>query len=279
MALVAKGVVGKIYFNAFKEGRVDKFNPDNKFQRVVVFPSLDVVDMETMTTSKMGETKVDLGNCKSEEYNIKLGAGWHKVCAGDEIKFEMSSSEYNGKTYYRGKTVSLVKAGQGETAKESQTQSKPTQRQPAAPRDTTGISTGHALNGAFRFVGHSSSVTMNQVSDIARDIHEITERVKAKVRSENPQMSDYDSGAMAGHAVLNACSISKSIDDIEAIAFRILEIVPGVQEFIKTGKRPVIDTADVDVPSAQDDGPPWNPEDEHEPAFPSEASGMDDVPF
>lgn len=239
------GIVKRVFFKALTTP--DRFNADNKFQRSVQLTSVKGVNLDTMEPVSMeGEPWVSLGNCKTEAYNIKVGAGWHEVAVGDKLSMEVEASEYNGKTYYKGKGVKLVEAAAVSAANATPSNDKKTpwegKSSESTPKksfskDMTGISTGHALNGAFRFLKEDGR-NLAEVVAAACEIHIITESLKAEVRKRYPEMSEYDSGAMTGHAILNACDQAKNIEDIKRIANNILAIVPLVQGYIKTGNLP-----------------------------------------
>lgn len=106
-------------------------------------------------------------------------------------------------------------------------------------RDTTGIETGHALNGAMRFLGGKASV--EDYVATAKEVHNITAELKAEYAAANPGMSDYDSGAAVGNAVLNALEIAaarkKGLDVVPGIARKWLaEAVPAIVAHIKPPK-------------------------------------------
>lgn len=108
-------------------------------------------------------------------------------------------------------------------------------------KDTTGIETGHALNGAMRFEG--AKATLEVLVETAKGVHDITAALKAEYAKANPDMSDYDAGAAVGNAVLNALEIAaarkKPLADVPAIARKWLaEAVPAVKAHIKPAPAP-----------------------------------------
>lgn len=105
-----------------------------------------------------------------------------------------------------------------------------------AKRDTSGIETGHALNGAMRFLG--GKATVESIIESAKVVHDITSTLKKEYAEANPGLSDYDSGAAVGNAVLNAIDIAvarkKALTDVPDIARKWLkEVVPAVAEHVK----------------------------------------------
>lgn len=121
-------------------------------------------------------------------------------------------------------------------------------------KDTTGIETGHALNGAMRFEG--AKATLEVLVETAKGVHDITAALKVEYAKANPDMSDYDTGAAVGNAVLNALEIAaarkKTLVDVPAIARKWLaEAVPAVKAHIKPAPAPK-----VEEPAAQESESP-----------------------
>lgn len=71
-------------------------------------------------------------------------------------------------------------------------------------KDTSGVETGHALNGALNL--RRSGLTAPSVLEVAKVVHDVTKSLKEAAAKDpaNKGMSDYDLGSMVGHAVLNA---------------------------------------------------------------------------
>ena len=110
-------------------------------------------------------------------------------------------------------------------------------------RDTTGVEVGHAINGALNI--HRNGLKNAPVVEIAKVVHDTTKLLKQESAKDaaHKGLSDYDLGAMVGHAVLNATrdiEVSES-DNPETITGKILEysraliseVVPGVTSYIK----------------------------------------------
>lgn len=106
-------------------------------------------------------------------------------------------------------------------------------------RDNTGVETGHALNGAMRFLG--GKATLEDIVTTAKTVHDITSQMKKEYAAANPDMSEYDCGAAVGNAVLNALEIAaarkKTLADVPGIAKKWLaEAVPAIVAHIKPPK-------------------------------------------
>lgn len=120
-------------------------------------------------------------------------------------------------------------------------------------KDTTGVETGHALNGAMRFEG--AKATLETIVATAKRVHDITTALKAEYKAANPDLSDYDAGAAVGHAVLNSLEIAaarkKTLDDVTGIARKWLaEAVTAVQAHVKPAPAPKAEEPAAQVPEA-----------------------------
>ncbi|ARB11513.1 hypothetical protein CB7_39 [Pectobacterium phage vB_PatM_CB7] len=114
-------------------------------------------------------------------------------------------------------------------------------------KDNPGVETGHALNGALNL--RRSGLTVPPVVEVAKVVHDVTKHLKLDAANDpaNKGMSDYDLGAMVGHAVLNATrdiQVGEN-DNPEEITGKLLayargfmsEVVPGVSAYVK-GEQP-----------------------------------------
>lgn len=114
-------------------------------------------------------------------------------------------------------------------------------------KDNSGMETGHALNGALNL--RRSGLTIPPVVEVAKVVHDVTKHLKLDAANNpaNKGMSDYDLGAMVGHAVLNATrdiQVGEN-DNPEEITAKLLayarglmsEVVPGVSAYVK-GEQP-----------------------------------------
>lgn len=114
-------------------------------------------------------------------------------------------------------------------------------------KDNSGMETGHALNGALNL--RRSGLTVPPVVEVAKVVHDVTKHLKLDAVNDpaNKGMSDYDLGAMVGHAVLNATRDIRvgENDNPEEITGKLLayarglmsEVVPGVSAYVK-GEQP-----------------------------------------
>lgn len=129
-------------------------------------------------------------------------------------------------------------------------------------KDNSGMETGHALNGALNL--RRSGLTIPPVVEVAKVVHDVTKHLKLDAANDpaNKGMSDYDLGAMVGHAVLNATrdiQVGEN-DNPEEITGKLLayarglmsEVVPGVSAYVK-GEQP---SGDNTVQTAQSQAAP-----------------------
>ena len=126
-------------------------------------------------------------------------------------------------------------------------------------KDNSGMETGHALNGALNL--RRSGLTIPPVVEVAKVVHDVTKLLKADAIKDpaNKGMSDYDIGAMTGHAVLNATRDIEvgDNDNPEEITGKLLtyaralmsEVVPGVSAYVK-GEVPQDDQPQENTPAA-----------------------------
>jgi len=275
MSMVVNGVISKLWFNELKQ-------PDNYGNTVRVVAQFDGevkgMDMDKMEAVSFDGIKVNIGGRKDKRFAIKLGAGFHDLKEGDEITFTLTTNTgANGVTYYNGKSIKLKQA-----AAKSKQPSGGQQKQ-SFKKDMTGVSVGHALNGAFRFLKGGKVADDSVVIKTACFIHDLTTKLKAAYAKKHPDMSDYDVGAAVGHAILNACDIAKKEDEIQEKAIWVLQLVKPVTEYVKEGKIPVAEekTKEPETPVLPDE-PPFEPDEyvnDDNVGGSEEDFEMDDIPF
>lgn len=171
---------------------------------------------------------------------------YHTLAKGLEVSVEVTENgEWNGKTQYQStasKVVVLDASGAVQTVARGGAAGAPQAAYTGKPKDTTGISTGHAINGAMNFLLTWGVEASNEnIIRYGTSVHNITEKLKTAGKIKYPEMSEYDLGAMVGHSVLNACKLVGTDVDfetgVEGIAEDLLaNVVPVVQKHIKEGK-------------------------------------------
>lgn len=172
----------------------------------------------------------------------KAAPKWAQVQESDEVRVVVTETVKGDKTYYNAKKsgIKLVKknAAPGQQSQQSSGGSSG-QAYQAKPKDMSGISVGHSFNGAMNFITAYAQDNSNEnIVDVAKKVHDVTERVKAEYAKANPEMSAYDSGAAAGNSVLNACKLVGVDIDFEegvyALAMDFLNnVVPEIMKHVK----------------------------------------------
>ena len=190
---------------------------------------------------------ISLGIKEGREPNITINTGtkdspkWVQIDEGDDVKVIVSETVKGDKTYYNAKRtgIKLVKKGAGGSSGGSQGGSSGGNTYQAKPRDNTGQSTGHAINGAMNFIlGFGGDTSNEGITELAKKVHNVTEKVKAEYKKMEPSLSDYDNGAASGQSVLTACKLVGTEQDFEQgvydLAIDLLSnVVPKVMAHVK----------------------------------------------
>lgn len=160
---------------------------------------------------------ISLGIKEGREPNIAINTGtkdspkWVQIEEGDDVKVIVSETVKGDKTYYNAKRtgIKLVKkgAGGGSGGSSQGGQSSGGSYQ-AKPKDMSGVSVGHSLNGAINFLTTWGVEPSNEnIVAYGKKVHNATEKLKAEYAKANPDMSSYDTGAAVGNSILNACKL------------------------------------------------------------------------
>ena len=218
MEKIVDVVVKRVFFKEIPE---DQYG--NKFKRSI---QIDKNDMW-----------IDLGGGKNDRLNVKIGAGFKEVGEGTSIDLiKVDSREYEGKACYSAKMGNISWGDSVEPTKKPQ---RPLFNQ-------AGIQTGHSLNCAVDFmVANNISFSQEELSELAKQFHTITEKMKVERKQRFPSLSDYDLSASTGQAVKAAASLVTKVGQVEKIALQILEVSKEIEEYIKTGgkeeEKPVVE--------------------------------------
>ena len=237
MEKIVDVVVKRVFFKEIPE---DQYG--NKFKRSI---QIDKNDMW-----------IDLGGGKNDRLNVKIGAGFKEVGEGTSIDLiKVDSREYEGKTYYSAKMGNISWGDIVEpTKKPVDNKSSGNASQPQRPAfNQAGIQTGHSLNCAVDFmVANNISFSQEELSELAKQFHTITEKMKVERKQRFPSLSDYDLSASTGQAVKAAASLVTKVGQVEKIALQILEVSKEIEEYIKTGgkeeEKPVVEKPKEDKP-------------------------------
>lgn len=170
---------------------------------------------------------------------------WVQIQETDEVKVVVTEKIVGDKTYYNAKKsgIKLVKKNATPGQQNQQSNSQSGQNNfTAKPKDYTGISVGHSVNGAMNFLITWGIEGSNEnIVSYGKKVHGATEKLKKEYKEANPDMSDYDASASVGNAILNACKLVGTEQDFEQgvyeIAKDLLEnVVKPLGEFIRAPK-------------------------------------------
>lgn len=226
---VIKGVVERVMF---KEAVNDRFGATHKASVLI---DGDWVGNISIKTKENYEPQIRFNNGNNAKPD------WQTLEVGDEVRLVVTENVYNDKVYYNSGTskIKLVKKGEGTAKAKAGQQRAPQGSQNSSgsstsfKKDFSGIQTGHAINAAMNLL-HESNRNFSKIVETAKQLHDVSERVKAEYAKLNPQMSEYDVGAASGQSVLTACKLVDNIDDVEEIALKLLsEVVPEVTAYVK----------------------------------------------
>lgn len=168
---------------------------------------------------------------------------YHTLVKGLEVSVEVEENgEWQGKTQYQSSAARVVVLDASGAVTTPSKGSTGEAKAPYKPKDMTGVSVGHAINGAMNFLlNQNQDATNDNIVRYASSVHTVTEALKAENKAKNPDMSEYDLGASVGNSVLNAAKLVSPNDDFEislkAIAQEFLdEVVSKVEKFVREGK-------------------------------------------
>lgn len=197
---------------------------------------------------------ISLGIKEGREANIAINQGtkdspkWVQIQESDEVKVIVTEKVVGDKTYYSAKRtgIKLLKknATPGQQSQQSNGQSGGQSSYSAKPKASTeGVSTGQSVNGAMNFLlTYGVEPSNENIVKYGKLVHSATEKVKAYVKSVNPDATEYEQGARGGLAVLSACKLVGVEQDFEegvvAIAKDLVDnVFPPIMDFVKNGEK------------------------------------------
>ena len=198
---------------------------------------------------------ISLGIKEGREPNIAINQGtkdspkWVQIQETDEVKVIVTEKVVGDKTYYSAKRTGIKLLKKNATPGQQSQQSNSSSSQPKAKFDVTGVQLGHSVNGAMNFLITWGVEGSNEnIISYGKKVHGVTEKLKKEHKEANPDMSDYDSSASVGNAILNACKLVGTEQDFEQgvyeIAKDLLEnVVKPLGEFIRAPKEEAKATA------------------------------------
>lgn len=181
------------------------------------------------------EDRISLGLTDKDVLRVKDAEGnYHDLTKGQKISVVVTpNGEYKGVQQWQGRTsdvIVLEQAPAGQQASGGSQKGYTPQK-----RDNSGMSTGHAINAAMNVLGDVSNP--QAIIEAAKKAHDLTTKMKEEYAAKNPDMSEYDLGAMVGQSVLSASHYAEEVEDIEDIARQTLDVVvPAVSEYVKGTK-------------------------------------------
>lgn len=292
-AFWAEGIVEYVKLDKFDELKVSYIKvagqPDKKIESTHK-ASLLIKEKGAGADDKgvwigLGEVKL---HPEHENLQVKVNDVWTTIEKGVEVTLDVKVSEYNGKTYYnssKGKITVLSTEGVVAAPAKSAGGKGDGAKQTFKKRDTVGIETGHAVNGALEL---KRGGVQGDEFELAGLVQSATVTLKAEVaKARGVDVSDYDLGASVGHAILNACRDHKrddvTIDEIIEGARVILALSDRVAEAIRgnspaPAKEPAKSTPKTSKPKAETKPKP-EPTPEPEPSNEPPMDFDDDIPF
>lgn len=250
-AFWAEGVVEYVKLDKFAETKVSYIKVAGQADK-----KIESTHKASILLKEKGAGKDDagvwigLGDVKlhPEHENLQVKGDndeWITIERGVEVTMDVKLSEYNGKTYYnssKGKINVLSTEGvQAAAPKASKGTDSTAGKQSFKKRDTVGIETGHAVNGALELIRGG---VKGDAFELAGVVQSATVTLKAEVAKERGvDVTDYDLGASVGHAILNACRDHSrndvTIDEIIESAREVLTLSDKVAAAIRGGGQPV----------------------------------------
>jgi hypothetical protein len=193
------------------------------------------------------EVWYNFNNNKHDSFIVEEEGKWQVLGVGSEVKFTYEDNgdfkNANKKSlviidFVKGEKYG-VKQASGDDNRTRQQTIDESKKDGTWKKDDSGMSTGHAFNGAMNFFTvNGKKFTDEKVIELAQQIHDITVSLKKWYAIENPTMNDYNVGNAVGNSVLNACRTVSDADDIEQQAkSNLLNIVPHILNYVKNGAK------------------------------------------
>lgn len=193
-------------------------------------------------SAKVDGVWYSFGSCKTNKWNVKDGADFKELGVGSEIAFkaEQSGDFWNAKGLM---CINIVPPSASQGGSSQGGQSSGGNYTPKPKASTEGVSTGQSVNGAMNFLlTYGVDPSNENIIKYGKLVHSATEKVKAYVKSVNPDATEYEQGARGGLAVLSACKLVGTDQDFEegvvAIAKDLVDnVFPPIMDFVKNGEK------------------------------------------
>lgn len=290
-AFWAEGIVEYVKLDKFDELKVTwirvQGQPDKKVEST---HKASVLLKEKGASADDKGVWIGLGDVKlhpqHENLQVKVGDEWITIEKGVEVTMDVKLNEWNGKTYYqssKGKINVLSTEGvQAAAPKAAKGAESGSAKGNYKKRDTVGIETGHAVNGALELL---RAGVKGDSFELAGLVQSATVTLKAEVAKERGvDVTDYDLGASVGHAVLNACrdhsGKTVTVDELIEAAREVLTLSDKVAAAIRGNAAPAATETKPKTTRKPKETAPKDPEPQQEPASDEPPMDFDDdIPF
>lgn len=290
-AFWAEGIVEYVKLDKFDELKVTwirvQGQPDKKVEST---HKASVLLKEKGASADDKGVWIGLGDVKlhpqHENLQVKVGDEWITIEKGVEVTMDVKLNEWNGKTYYqssKGKINVLSTEGvQTAAPKAAKGAESGSAKGNFKKRDTVGIETGHAVNGALELL---RAGVKGDSFELAGLVQSATVTLKAEVAKERGvDVTDYDLGASVGHAVLNACrdhsGKTVTVDELIEAAREVLTLSDKVAAAIRGNAAPAATETKPKTTRKPKETAPKDPEPQQEPASDEPPMDFDDdIPF
>lgn len=252
-AFWAEGVVEYVKLDKFDELKVSYIKvPGQADKKIESTHKASILLKEKGAGKDDAGVWIGLGDVKlhpeHENLQVKQDDNWITIERGVEVTMDVKLNEWNGKTYYQsskgkifvvsteGVQAAAPKAGKGTESGAAKGGFK--------KRDTVGIETGHAVNGALELL---RAGVKGDSFELAGLVQSATVTLKAEVaKDRGVDVTDYDLGASVGHAILNACrdhsGKAVTVDELIEAAREVLALSDKVAAAIRGNATPVEST-------------------------------------
>ena len=289
-AFWAEGIVEYVKLDKFDELKVSYIKvagqPDKKIEST---HKASILLKEKGAGKDDAGVWIGLGDVKlhpeHENLQVKKDDEWVTIERGVEVTLDVKLNEWNGKTYYqssKGKIFVVSTEGVQAAAPKG---GKGSEGAPAKgnfkKRDTVGIETGHAVNGALELLRGG---VKGDSFELAGLVQSATVTLKAEVAKERGvDVTDYDLGASVGHAILNACrdhsGKTVTVEELIEAAREVLALSDKVSAAIRGNTTPAEPAAEKPKTVRKPKETPKEPESQREEAKESPVDFDDDIPF
>lgn len=227
MTLV-EGVIEQL---SVKELTNDKFDNTHKFGIRIGDDWVNNVNVKTKE-GMQPQIRINTGS--------KVSPKWESVDVGDTVRIIVTPSEYNGKTYYNSATskIKLLEKGQGAPAQQSTGKPQPTggSSNTYAKKDDTPIVAGNARTAASAWMARFDGVDMKET---IKFFAEVSHKARIAVKSDNPDMSDFEVGVAVGQGTVIAAQLCDGLEEVfDFILEFVNDVVPYSVDVVKALNAP-----------------------------------------